>query len=194
MLIGLSLTFAFGSCHIYKSYERPEGVSASDSLYRQPAANSDTTSLASLSWKELFADPLLQQHIDSGLKNNADMRIALLKVKEAEAALLSSKMTYLPSLSLGADGSVGQFKGESTPKSYSLAMSASWEIDLFGKILNEKRGAEAVLWQNTSYSQAVQTQLIATIANSYYMLLMLDEQLAISRRTSENWSDYVVTP
>lgn len=68
MLIGLSLTFAFGSCHIYKSYERPEGVSASDSLYRQPAANGDTTSLASLSWKELFADPLLQQHIDSGLK------------------------------------------------------------------------------------------------------------------------------
>ena len=178
MLIGLSLTFAFGSCHIYKSYERPEGVSASDSLYRQPAANGDTTSLASLSWKELFADPLLQQHIDSGLKNNADMRIALLKVKEAEAALLSSKMTYLPSLSLRADGSVGQFKGE---------------IDLFGKILNEKRGAEAVLWQNTSYSQAVQTQLIATIANSYYMLLMLDEQLAISRRTSENWSDYVRT-
>ena len=140
-----------------------------------------------------ITDPLLQQHIDSGLKNNADMRIALLKVKEAEAALLSSKMTYLPSLSLGADGSVGQFKGESTPKSYSLAMSASWEIDLFGKILNEKRGAEAVLWQNTSYSQAVQTQLIATIANSYYMLLMLDEQLAISRRTSENWSDYVRT-
>lgn len=193
MLIGLSLTFAFGSCHIYKSYERPEGVSASDSLYRQPAANGDTTSLASLSWKELFADPLLQQHIDSGLKNNADMRIALLKVKEAEAALLSSKMTYLPSLSLGADGSVGQFKGESTPKSYSLAMSASWEIDLFGKIMNEKRGAEAVLWQNTAYSQAVQTQLVATIANSYYMLLMLDEQLAISRRTSENWSDYVRT-
>ena len=193
MLIGLSLTLAFGSCHIYKSYERPEGVSASDSLYRQPVANGDTTSLASLSWKELFADPLLQQHIDSGLKNNADMRIALLKVKEAEAALLSSKMTYLPSLSLGADGTVGQFKGESTPKSYSLAMSASWEIDLFGKILNEKRGAEAVLWQNTSYSQAVQTQLIATIANSYYMLLMLDEQLAISRRTSENWSDYVRT-
>lgn len=193
MLIGLSLTFAFGSCHIYKSYERPETVSASDSLYRQPAANGDTTSLASLSWKELFADPLLQQHIDSGLKNNADMRIALLKVKEAEAALLSSKMTYLPSLSLGADGSIGQFKGESTPKTYSLAISASWEIDLFGKILNEKRGAKAVLWQNTAYSQAVQTQLVATIANSYYMLLMLDEQLAISRRTSENWSDYVRT-
>lgn len=189
----LSLTLVFGSCHIYKSYERPETVSTSDSLYRQPAATGDTSSLASLSWKELFTDPLLQQHIDSGLKNNADMRIALLKVKEAEAALLSSKMTYLPSLSLGADGSIGQFKGESTPKTYSLAMSASWEIDLFGKIMNEKRGAEAVLWQNTAYSQAVQTQLVATIANSYYMLLMLDEQLAISRRTSENWSDYVRT-
>ena len=75
------------------------------------------------------------------------------------------------------------------PKSYDLAVSASWEIDIFGKLTNAKREARAVLEQNEAYRQAVQTQLIATIANNYYMLLMLDEQLGITRRTAENWAE-----
>ena len=182
------------SCHIYRNYQRPDNL-PTDSLFRdadnQPVT--DSLSLGDLPWQEIFQDTLLQQYIRYGLEHNTDMQTALLRVDQAKAQLTAAKLSFLPSLTLSPQGTLTSTAGSKTVKTYELPVQASWEIDLFGKILNEKRGAEAVLWQNTAYSQAVQTQLVATIANSYYMLLMLDEQLAISRRTSENWSDYVRT-
>ncbi|WP_287641565.1 efflux transporter outer membrane subunit [Bacteroides sp.] len=180
-------------CHIYRAYERPESVNVSDSLYRQPVAGEDTASLASLSWKELFTDPQLQQLIETGLNNNTDLSIARLKVKEAEALLMTSRLSYLPSISLTPQGTLTSADGNKASKTYNLAASADWEIDLFGKLLNSKRGAQAALEQSEAYRQAVQTQLVATIANSYYTLLMLDEQLDISRRTAQTWDESVRT-
>lgn len=180
-------------CHIYRAYERPESVNVSDSLYRQPVAGEDTASLASLSWKELFTDPQLQQLIEMGLNNNTDLSIARLKVKEAEALLMTSRLSYLPSVSLTPQGTLTSADGNKASKTYNLAASADWEIDLFGKLLNSKRGAQAALEQSEAYRQAVQTQLVATIANSYYTLLMLDEQLDISRRTAQTWDESVRT-
>lgn len=180
-------------CHIYRAYERPESVNVSDSLYRQPVAGEDTASLASLSWKELFTDPQLQQLIETGLNNNTDLSIARLKVKEAEALLMTSRLSYLPSVSLTPQGTLTSADGSKASKTYNLAASADWEIDLFGKLLNSKRGAQAALEQSEAYRQAVQTQLVATIANSYYTLLMLDEQLDISRRTAQTWDESVRT-
>lgn len=180
-------------CHIYRAYERPESVNVSDSLYRQPVAGEDTASLASLSWKELFTDPQLQQLIETGLNNNTDLSIARLKVKEAEALLMTSRLSYLPSVSLTPQGTLTSADGNKASKTYNLAASADWEIDLSGKLLNSKRGAQAALEQSEAYRQAVQTQLVATIANSYYTLLMLDEQLDISRRTAQTWDESVRT-
>lgn len=180
-------------CHIYRAYERPESVNVSDSLYRQPVAGEDTASLASLSWKELFTDPQLQQLIETGLNNNTDLSIARLKVKEAEALLMTSRLSYLPSVSLTPQGTLTSADGNKASKTYNLAASADWEIDLFGKLLNSKRGAQAALEQSEAYRQAVQTQLVATIANSYYTLLMLDAQLDISRRTAQTWDESVRT-
>lgn len=185
------LTTTLGSCQIYRSYERPESVTVSDSLYRQSNIANDTTSLATLTWKELFTDPQLQQLIETGLNNNTDLRIARLKVEEAEALLMTSRLSYLPSLSLTPQGTLKSIDGEKPAKTYNLAASAEWEIDLFGKILNNKRGAQAALEKSEAYRQAVQTQLVATIANSYYTLLMLDEQLDITRRTAETWTESV---
>lgn len=79
--------------------------------------------------------------------------------------------------------------GTKTSKTYNLAASADWELDIFGKLTNAKRGAKAVLEQSEAYRQAVQTQLVATIANSYYTLLMLDKQLDITHRTAETWDE-----
>lgn len=161
-----------------------------DSLYRQPVLSADTAvSIADLSWKELFTDPQLQNLIETGLRNNSDLGIARLRVKEAEALLKSAKLSYLPSISLNPQGTIGKAEHGNTTKSYDLAASASWEVDIFGRLTNARREACAVLEQNESYRQAVQTQLIATIANNYYMLLMLDEQLRITRRTAENWAE-----
>lgn len=193
ILITCLLASTLSSCHIYRAYERPSTVMVSDSLYRQPVAVEDTTSLASLSWKELFTDPQLQQLIEAGLAHNTDLGIARLKVKEAEALLMTSRLSYLPSVSLTPQGTLTSLDGNKPSKTYNLAVSADWEIDLFGKLLNAKRGAQAALEQSEAYRQAVQTQLVATIANSYYTLLMLDEQLDITRRTADTWTESLRT-
>lgn len=184
----LFLIVELNGCHIYKAYERPD-VAVADSLYRQSVPAADTTSLASLSWRELFTDPQLQQLIETGLNHNTDLGIVRLKVKEAEALLMTSHLSYLPTLLLTPQGNLTSIDGSKTSKTYNLAASADWEIDLFGKLLNAKRGAQAALEQSEAYRQAVQTQLVATIANSYYTLLMLDRQLDITRRTAESWNE-----
>ena len=187
-IIGLLLLTGLSGCHIYRTYERPE-LSGVDSLYRVPAMTEDTMSLADFSWKELFTDTVLQQLIEKGIANNTDLNIARLKVREAEALLTSSKLAYLPSVSLTPQGTIKSIEGNSPTKTYNLAASADWELDIFGRLTNAKREAKAVLEQSQAYKQAVQTQLIATIANSYYTLLMLDKQLDISKRTAEIWAE-----
>ena len=188
IIIGLLLLTGLSGCHIYRTYERPE-LSGVDSLYRVPAMTEDTMSLADFSWKELFTDTVLQQLIEKGIANNTDLNIARLKVREAEALLTSSKLAYLPSVSLTPQGTIKSIGGNSPTKTYNLAASADWELDIFGRLTNAKREAKAVLEQSQAYKQAVQTQLIATIANSYYTLLMLDKQLDISKRTAEIWAE-----
>ena len=191
--IAIILTSTLSSCHIYRTYERPASIVVSDSLYRQSIVTEDTASLASLSWKELFTDPQLQQLIETGLTHNTDLSIARLKVKEAEALLMSSRLSYLPSVSFTPQGTLTSADGNKPSKTYNLAVSADWEIDLFGKLLNAKRGAQAALEQSEAYRQAVQTQLVATIANTYYSLLMLDRQLDISKKTAQTWAEYLRT-
>ena len=187
IMIGLCLLTGLAGCQ-YRTYERPE-IAGADSLYLRSTASTDTASIADLSWRELFTDPLLQNLIDSGIANNTDLNIARLKVEEAQALLTASKLAYLPSISLTPQGTIRSVEGSSATKSYDLAASADWEIDIFGRITNAKREAKAVLEQSEAYRQAVQTQLVATIANSYYTLLMLDKQLEISRSTAEIWAE-----
>ena len=192
IVICLFLSVGLVGCRIYRVYERPD-MPVTDSLYQRIESSDDTTSLAALSWKELFTDPYLQQLIEEGIRNNTDLNIARLKVQEAEALLKASKLAYVPSFSFSPQGTVTSVDGNKASKSYNLAVSAEWELDIFGKLTNAKRGAQAALEQSEAYRQAVQTQLVATIANSYYTLLMLDKQVDISTRTAENWEENLRT-
>ncbi len=178
------------SCGVYKPYSRPK--TETDGLYRDTVAAADTSTLAALSWRELFTDPNLQALIEQGLQHNTDLGIARLQVKEAEAVLINARLSYLPSLSLSPEGGISRYDG-STAKTYNLAATASWELDIFGKTTNAKRGAREALEGSRNYAQAVQTQLIATIADSYYTLLMLDRQLEIGEQTLQSWSGSVRT-
>lgn len=178
-------------CGIYTSYQRPESVPA-DSLYRDvPVTAGDSSSLATLSWRELFTDPRLREWVELGLEKNTDLRIARLKVEEAEAALLSLRLAFLPSVSSTPQGTLSRYGSGTSSKTYSLGASAEWEADVFGGLRNAKRGARASLEQSKAYEQAVQTQLVATIAEIYCSLLMLDRQLAITRQTVVNWEENV---
>ena len=189
IVIGLAACLMTG-CGIYKPYSRPEVMT--DSLYRDVQAEEDTLSLAALSWRELFRDKQLQGLIEQGLRQNTDLRIARLRVEEAEAVLMNARLSYLPSVSLAPEGTVGRYDG-TTARTYDLKAAASWEVDIFGKVTNAARGAKAALEGSRAYEQAVQTQLVATIATAYYTLLMLDKQLDINESTLKNWEKTVET-
>ena len=174
-------TALLSSCHIYKSYDRPEDITAAG-LYRDTTSVNDTlvadtANFGNLPWREVFTDPQLQALIEQALANNPDLRSAALNVKKAEAALMSARLAYAPTLALSPQGTATQ--------TYSLPVTASWQIDLFGQILNPKRGAQVSLKQTQFYEQAVQTQVIANVANMYYTLLMLDRQLQITESTAD---------
>lgn len=177
-------------CGLYTRYSRPEPGIPVDSLYR--SAPTDSATLASRPWRELFADPCLQTLIAAGLERNTDLDVARLQVEEARAVLQQARLSYLPSASLTPQGSVSRYNGD-TKKVYSLGAAASWELDIFGRVTQARRAALASLEQSQAYEQAVQTQLVATIAESYYTLLMLDEQLDISRETLTNWTETIAT-
>lgn len=174
-------------CSIYKPYSRPEVQT--EGLYRDLEETRDTASIATLGWRNLFSDKNLQALIEKGLERNTNLRVAQIRVKAAEAVLMNARLSYLPSVVLTPDGSISGTEGAKAIKTYNLAASASWEIDLFGKVTNAKREALAALEGSRAYRQAVETQLIATIANSYYMLLMLDRQLIISEQTLITWKE-----
>ena len=181
---------ALNSCGIYTSYHPTESVP--DALYGEEVATIDyTDNLALLPWQTLFPDPLLQRLIEQGLQNNTDLLTAEQRVKEAEASLLSAKLAYLPSFTLAPQGGVSSFDGAKATWTYNIPVSASWEIDIFGRLRNAKRQAKALLEQSRDYQQAVRTQLIAGIANNYYTLLMLDAQLALAEQTRDSWKETV---
>ena len=120
------------------------------------------------------------------------MLTAGLRIEEAQAALLSAKLAFLPSFALAPQGSLGTVESQ-VSRTYTLPVTASWELDIFGKLRNAKRQAKAAYAQSEDYQQAVYSSLIANIANNYYTLLMLDEQLAISRETAASWKETVAS-
>lgn len=191
IIISLTTAVLVSSCGIYSKYKPVSEVP--DNLYglTDSTATADTNSLGNLSWQEVFTDPQLQVLITTGLHNNTDLQTAHLKVKEAEASLLSARLSYLPSFALAPEGSVSSFNHGKATKTYTLPVAASWEIDVFGRLTNTKRRSKAAYLQSKEYARAVQTQLIANIANSYYTLLMLDAQYEITQATEANWKESV---
>ena len=167
------------SCSIYRKYQRPEDLPV-DSLYRaevMDVATEDTTSLGYMPWNEMFTDPYLQELIRTGLEHNVDLQSAILRVEQAKAQLSAAKWAYAPSLNLTPQGGLSSVNAGKASWNYNLGGAVSWDIDLFGSLLNSKRGAQATLLQQQAYQQAVRSQIIGAIANSYYALLMLDEQV-----------------
>lgn len=190
IIISTVAALTLSSCGIYTNYKPATEVP--DNLYGEEVVVVDTLdNIGNLSWREVFTDPQLQGLIEQGLQNNTDLQSAQWRVKEAEATMLSAKLAYLPSFALSPQGTVSSFDKGKAVQTYTLPVTASWEIDIFGRIRNAKRQAKALLEQSRDYKQAVQTQLIAGIANTYYTLLMLDNQLEISIRTEQSWKETV---
>ncbi|MGM9735042.1 MAG: efflux transporter outer membrane subunit [Candidatus Cryptobacteroides sp.] len=182
-------------CGIYRKYERPAEV-VSDSLYGVEHFTTDTASIADLGWRQLFTDPYLQGLIEKGLTANTDVRTAMLRIDQAESALKTARLAYLPSFNLAPEGSVGGFNNFNNVNTgaswtYTVPVAASWEIDIFGKKTNQKRQAQASLEMAKDYEQATESGLVASIATQYYTLLMLDEQLRIADSNAGKFKESV---
>ena len=187
-------TSLLSGCNTYSNYNRPEGLPV-DSIYNESTlAQADSlTSLGFMPWRELFTDTCLQNLIQEGLDYNSDLQIAMLRIDEAKAGLNAAKLAYLPSLTFSPNGSITSVDGGKASKIYELPFSLSWEIDLFGKLHNAKKEQQMLLLSQQAYAGAVKSELISTIANSYYALLMLDSQIEISNQTIDVWREQLRT-
>ena len=200
IMIFAAATLLISSCGVYNKYERPDvetkglvrdAVSDIDTLVVQ-----DTASFGNLPWRAVFTDPQLQALIEQGLERNPDLLNAALNVKMYESMLTAAKLAFLPAVNIGQQSPMGTISTlytdpSVTTKSYTLPITASWTLDLFGNILSQKRSTQMKLLGMKDYQMAVRAQIIGGIANSYYTLLMLDEQLRIvtemSKMAKETW-------
>ena len=183
ILIGIAATVFTGCKSLYGKYERPaintsgvvrDPLSLTDSL-----AVNDTTSFGNMAWRSVFTDPQLQTLIEKGLANNNDLLNAALNVKMAEAQLQAAKLAFLPSFVFSPQGTITSWDGNPAVKTYSLPVSASWSIDLFGNLLSQKRSSQMALLATRDYQLVTKTKLIGNIANLYYTLLMLDKEIEL---------------
>lgn len=192
LLSGL-LCLSFQACFVAREYNRPE-LEEMQNLYRTDMMPADSASVATLSWRDIFSDPLLTSYIEEGLENNLDIRIAIQRLAVAESYMKQGKAGYLPSLQarasmthqqLAANSQFGSFF-DGAIQQFELSGSFSWEADIWGKIRSSRRATLAAYLQQQAAHKAVKTQLIAGIASNYFQLLALDEQRTITQQTIEN--------
>lgn len=194
-LIVLLTGLIFSSCVVTKPYEAPE--IAVDSLFRN-MESTDTNTIAQLKWNEVFQDAYLINLIEKGISNNLDMKGAFERINQAQAYFEQSGAALSPTLNANTGVSANRFSASQNPvkrnaMQYQLGLSAGWEIDIWGKLKSNRRAAFASLLQTESASRALQTSIVAGIANYYYLLLALDKQLSITEETVGNWDITVQT-
>ena len=189
-IVAVTVVMVFGGCSIYSHYSRPDDIST-EGLFGENVSTVDSTSIASIGWREFFTDPQLQELIEYGLQNNIDLKVAESRIIEAEAALRTARLSYYPSFSFSPQGTLSTYNFDGWGKKYELPVDISWEVDVAGRLFNKKNKARVAYEQSLVNRRSVQTQLISAIANSYYTLLMLDSQLEVSRSTSANWRENV---
>ena len=195
IIIGLAAVVFTGCKSLYGKYERPdvdtEGLFRDPVSLRDTLVSNDTTSFGNLPWREVFTDPHLQTIIEKALTNNIDLLNAALNVKMVEEQLKVAKLAFLPSVAVSPQGTISSFDGKAPTKAYTLPVSASWNVDLFGNLLNSKRSVQMQLLATKDYQTVVQVNIISGVANLYYTLLMLDRQLEImydmTELTKQTW-------
>jgi len=183
---------AVSSCMARKEYQRPDNV-VDEKLYRTDMLPTDSTNSANVSWKEIFTDPVLQGHITKALENNLDIRIALQSISSAESYLKQSKAAYEPTLSIGPNYTFqtqsintqfGQIIGERRyVNQFDITASLGWEADIWGKLRAQEKAQLATYLGTVEGHKAVKTDLIASVASSYYQLLTYDAQKRIITET-----------
>ncbi|HTM91838.1 MAG TPA: efflux transporter outer membrane subunit [Flavisolibacter sp.] len=190
------LVLVMTSCKITQRYTRPN-VSA-DNLYRD-VTTTDTTSIATLPYTQIFTDTVLQRLIAQGIANNPNLLVAYTRIQQAQAAYLQSRAAFFPTLNANTGVTTSHLSNAQRSSGvrtditqYTIGLSSSWEIDIWGQLRSSRRADLANLLQTEAATRAVQTGLVADIANNYFLLLALDRQLLVTRQTVANWDTTVL--
>lgn len=188
------------SCGVLKTYERPADI-RTDGIYGD-AQSGDSLGFGDLKWRELFTDPTLQALIEKALAQNTNILNTDLQLQEVEYALKASKLAFAPSIYFTPSGTISKLYDpygrdqysamtSGNSKTYALPVTLGWQNVNFLQLRNQKKGAEVSREQLINAKQAVQAALVANVANMYYTLAMLDEQLAMMKQTQDNWAQYL---
>ncbi|MES2064861.1 MAG: TolC family protein [Bacteroidota bacterium] len=191
-LLLASFSLILYACNINKQYSNNQRISSN--LYRD-SLPSDSSNIATLSWREIFKDTLLQNLIKEGIQNNLNLKIASTNIKAAEANYSQSISAFYPSLSVAGQGGVYRPANQqgSNTQLYQLYLTSSWQADIWGKLKSSKKALLASLLQSEAYKQAVQTQLVADIAGAYYTLISYDAQLNIAQTSVDKYAKDIKT-
>jgi NodT family efflux transporter outer membrane factor (OMF) lipoprotein len=175
-------------CGLYNKYEKSVEEPANVFGTSQDITSATSkTSIAQMSWREFFTDPLLQQLIEQALANNTDLNSARINIEKSQLSLRTKKLAYLPSVYFSPQGSISSFDGGKATKSYTLPLDVSWDADIFGSITNKKRAAQAALLQAQMTEESTRSNLVSTIAQEYFYLQLLDRELVILMETDSLW-------
>lgn len=180
------------SCASLGKYQHVDTVS--DTLYGNVAGANESTGIANFSWQEIFTDPAMQSLIGEALAANLDLKIAEEHIAQAKAQLTGAKLAYIPTLgiSAAADGSLSGSGLKDKNSGYGLAANASWQLNIF-RLINNQKAAQATVEQMRDYQQAVQAGIVSSVADTYYSLLMLDAQLLTAKDMQTTWKESVST-
>ncbi len=192
IIYSISLLVTMTSCATFKNYKAQQVKT--DNIVRKELTDSitvsDTTAL--LHWQDFYKDHRLRTLIREGLERNSELETARLRTEEAIASLRGARGLLRPAASIAAESNVSSFDGAKPNKTYSIGTTISWEVDVFGKKRNAVKGAIANVEEREAYRQLVQTRLIATIAQSYYTLEMLDAKQKVLQETIESWQQQIL--
>lgn len=188
-----ALTLASTSCGIYKKYETPSDTPLTKAYVDARSQAVDSSALGNLLWEDVFTDPVLVDLIDRALVANNSLTKARLNIDIAKAQLQGAKLAYFPSVALAPNGAGASYAGSKFSWSYQIPATVSWEVDIFGKLLNSKRGAKVAVEQSEAYAQAVRSQIISAVASTYYSIASVEAQLELMRNTAVLWERSVQT-
>ena len=192
ILFILAGTLVLAGCKSYKNYERPQSIedTAKEQLFRD-VQGTDTMSFGNMPWREVFTDAQLQQLIEKALAQNTDLQKADHNIQKARIGLKVSKLSYLPTLAVAPQGQIASFDGGKATKTYTLPLSLSWELGSWGSLRNNRKKAGVDTLIAASAKQATQTAIVSAVANLYYTMQMLDEQLRTTNETVVLWKKNV---
>lgn len=196
LIVAMSAALATG-CALQPAYQQPTpGTAAAypmgpayDAAKANTTTAANTTAAADTGWQDFLVDERLQQLVRVALANNSDLRVALLRVQQAQAALQVQRAAALPTLNAQASGSHASNAANTstgarvTTHNNSVGLSTAWEVDVFGRLQNLTDAAREQYLASAYGRQAAHILLVAQVAEQYLTMLAYDEQLKVTDET-----------